>query len=488
MPFDRSVKGLLTRRKRTPKQVIDYISGENVKFVDLQLCDVPGRMKHVTLPAEMFELKMFEKGVAKLDGSSVKGFVEIYESDMVLVPDPSTIAGIPWHTDEFKTVRLICNVNLGYARGTFSRDPRTVAQGAETKLRQAGFTDSLWGPEVEFFVFESATWDISNPFAANYSISSVESAVESRGTNFPIRFKEGYYPAPPVDSLMDFRNECVRDLWDGFGIASNAHHHEVATAGQCEIDMYRDSLVSMADNVLTYKYVIKNVASKRGLIASTMPKPIFGDNAVGMHTASSLWKGEKNAFFDPGDEYAELSQTGRYYAGGLLEHSRALCAIVAPTTNSYKRLIPGYEAPVYVAWSRANRSANVRIPIYEKGRGSEGSKRIEFRTPDPSCNPYLAFAAIACAGLDGVKKKIEPGDPVDEDIYKLTPQRRKSLSVKELPGSLPESMESLRSDSDFLKGVFPSDLLDVLEEIGLESHMVVSARPHPYEFYLYFDI
>jgi glutamine synthetase len=244
----------------------------------------------------------------------------------------------------------------------------------------------------------------------------------------------------------------------------------------------------MGDNVMTYKFVTKNVAQKRGLIASTMPKPIFGDNAVGMHVASSLWKGQRNAFYDGKDDYAELSQVGRYYVGGLLEHSRALCAITNPTTNSYRRLVPGYEAPVYVAWSRGNRSANVRIPVYERGKSAEGPKRAEFRTPDPSCNPYLALAAIALAGADGIKKKLDPGDPVDEDIYKLTPKRRRELSIGELPGSLKESIECLESDSEFLKDVFGKELIETMMEMAMDNYRMVSARPHPYEFYMYFDL
>jgi len=486
MPFDRTPKGLIPR-KRTPKQVLDAISSKGIRYVDLQFMDVPGRIQHVTVPPSMIDANAFSEGVAKLDGSSIKGFAEIYESDMMLVPDPSTFGVIPWGDERFPMARMICDVHWGFGKGRFSRDPRYVAQKAEESLRAAGFTDSYWGPEVEFFVFDGATWD-SGPFSASYKITSVESAYESRGTNFPIRFKEGYYPVPPADTLQDYRNECAFVLDEAFGVVNDAHHHEVATAGQCEIDVYRDSLVPMADSILSYKYVIKNVAAKRGLIATIMPKPIFGDNASGMHVSSSLWKEEKNAFYDEKDDYAELSQTGRYYAGGLLSHSRALCAITCPTTNSYRRLVPGYEAPVYIAWSKANRSANVRIPVYQKGKGGAKAKRAEFRTPDPSCNPYLAFAAILAAGLDGVKKKLEPGDPVDEDIYKLTPTKRKELGVGELPGSLLESIEALKSDSGFLKGIFSDDLVDTMIDLETDSFRMVSARPHPYEFYLYFDI
>jgi glutamine synthetase len=478
--------GRFERRSYTASQAIDLLQSQKVKFVDLQFTDVPGRFRHVSIPTEMMNEEMFSEGVAKLDGSSVRGFVEINESDMLLVPDASTYGLVPWIAEDLKTARLICDVRGGYGAGRFSRDPRHVAQTAEAKIKEAGFTDSLWGPEIEFFVFDTATWQANDPFASGFRISSKESANEARGTNFPIRFKDGYYPTQPVDTLSDYRGVCVNYLRDGFGVLSNAHHHEVATAGQCEIDIYRDELVTMADSAMTYKFVVKNVASKMGLIASTMPKPIFGDNAVGMHVHSSLWKSGKNAFFDPGDAYAEISQTARYYIGGIMEHSRALCAIVDPTTNSYHRLVPGYEAPVYIAWSKMNRSANVRIPSYEKG--SEGAKRVEFRTPDPSCNPYLAFGAITAAGLDGVRKKTDPGDPVDEDIYKLTPEKRKEKKIGELPGSLKEAVESLESDSGFLEGIFPRDLMEVMVELEMEAYRSVAARPHPYEFYLYFDI
>lgn len=486
MTFNVTEDGKFVKRSFTPDEALGRLDSDGIRFVDLQFTDVPGRFRHVTMPTEMIEAGMFKDGVAKLDGSSVKGFVDIHESDMLLVPDSNTYGVIPWIEDSVKTARFICDVRGGYGRGRFSRDPRFIAQTAEARIREAGFTDSLWGPEVEFFVFDSATWEVNDPFASGFKISSKEAANEARGTNFPIRFKDGYYPAQPIDTLSDYRGMCVNYLKDGFGVLSNAHHHEVATAGQCEIDVYRDELVTMADSTMTYKFVTKNVASRMGMIASTMPKPIFGDNAVGMHVHSSLWENGKNSFFDPSDAYAELSQTARYYIGGIMEHSRALCAIVDPTTNSYHRLVPGYEAPVYIAWSKMNRSANVRIPAYEKG--SEGAKRVEFRTPDPSCNPYLAFAAITAAGLDGIRKKADPGDPVDEDIYKLTPETRKNLKVGELPGSLKEAVESLRSDMAFLQGIFPGDLLEVMMELEMEAYRAVAARPHPYEFYMYFDI
>jgi glutamine synthetase len=475
----------IIREKLQVEEVISRINEEGIKFVDLQFTDLVGRLRHVTIPSEMVDGDALKKGFAKLDGSSVKGFVEIHESDMVLLPDTSTYGVIPWSSEELKTARFICDVYSGFGAERFSRDPRLIAQKAEEMIKNEGFTESLWGPEVEFFVFDSVSWDVSNPFSVSYKISSSESPYSDGGTNYIIRFKDGYYPAEPIDTLSEYRGRCVKYLKEGFGILCNAHHHEVATAGQCEIDMLRDTLTRMADNVMTYKFVIRNVARMMGKIATTMPKPIFGDNAVGMHVHSSLWKEGKNSFYDPDDPYAEISQTARYYIGGLLEHSRALCAIVAPTTNSYKRLVPGYEAPVYIAWSRSNRSANVRIPVYQKGK--EESKRIEFRTPDPSSNPYLTFAAIASAGIDGIRKKIDPGDPVDHDIYKLTPEKRRELSVKELPSRLDEAIECLRSDDSFLLRVFTKDVLETLVELELEEIREVNARPHPYEFHLYFD-
>jgi glutamine synthetase len=490
--------------KMTIDQVLERIKRDGVKYIDLQFTDVPGRLQHVTIPARFLDEDAFKSGVPKLDGSSIRGFAEIHESDMVLYPDPSTYGLIPWIPDHVKTARMLCNVGWGMSRGRFEKDPRYVAQRAEMYAAELGYHLSFWGPEVEFFVFDSVSWDVMNPFRGqSYNIESKEAAWSHGGRNYPIRFKEGYYPVPPHDTLMIFRSECVEILAEYFNIPCDAHHHEVATAGQCEIDMYRDTLTNMGDNVMTYKFVVKNLAAKNGMIATFMPKPIFGDNASGMHTHVSLWRynGQSNPghavlepsyytnlFYDPNDDYAELSQLGRYFGGGLMEHSRALCAIVAPTVNSYRRLVPGYEAPVFIAWSRSNRSANIRIPVYHKGPGGAAKKRIEFRTPDPSCNPYLCFAAMMAAGLDGIKKKIDMGDPVDEDIYKLTPEKRRQLGVRELPGSLREALEELESDNEFLRPIFTKELIDTIIENGLREYTQVAARPHPYEFYLYFDI
>jgi len=489
MPFRRTPEGKLEPLTRTPQDVLDIVKKEGVKFVDLQFTDGPGRMQHTTVPAHALTLDSFKEGTPKLDGSSIRGFVDINESDMNLRPDPSTFALIPWIPENLKTARFICDVFWGYGLGRLSRDPRAVAQNAEEVLRKTGYDLSYWGPEIEFFVFDRVFWETSMPFhGQGYKIESKEAVWNTTGMNFPIRFKEGYFPAPPQDTLMEYRSECVRAFEENFSIPCDAHHHEVATAGQGEIDMYRDSLTNMADNVMTYKFVTKNIAYQKDMIATMMPKPIFMDNASGMHTHVSLWNKGKNLFYDPGDEYAELSQLGRYFGGGLMEHSRALCAIVAPTTNSYRRLVPGYEAPVFIAWSRRNRSANVRVPVYQKGPRNEGAKRLEFRTPDPSTNPYFCFASMVAAGLDGINRKIDIGDPIDEDIYKLTPERRRQLGIRELPGSLLEAVEEVESDSKFLEPVFPDDAVDKIIENARKEHLEVAIRPHPHEFHLYFDI
>lgn len=475
---------------RSVQEVLELLNSDGIKFVDLQFTGLTGKFYHVTVPKREINEEAFSEGLSKLDGSSIKGFAEVQDSDMLLKPDPNTYAVIPWSSEELKTARLICNIYWGFSRGRLEKDPRYIAQRAEEFLKSEGFTTSYWGPEVEFFVFKKAEWDVLDSYRGqSYYLMSDEAPWNTEvQVSYPIRFKDGYFSTPPQDTLMEFRCKCVKILEEYFGIFSDAHHHEVATAGQCEIIMYRDSLTNMADNVMTYKFVIKNVAKMMGLIATFMPKPIFGDNASGMHVNVSLWKGEGNVFYDPSDSYAELSQIGRYFIGGLMDHARSLAAITNPTTNSYKRLVPGYEAPVYIAWSRANRSACIRVPAYyKKGLKASISKRIEYRPPDPSSNPYLCFAAILAAGLDGIKKKIDPGDPIDENIYLLSPERRRALGIKELPGSLKEAIEELLSDMEYLKPIFTSEILEKHIEIVRENHIQVSIRPHPYEFFLYFD-
>ena len=472
--------------------ILDKIKFNNIKWLEFQFVDILGALQHINIPTNSIGEGDFADGFGKLDGSSIKGFKDIHESDMIMRPDLKTFATLPWNQDDHKTARVIVDVYEGFGKDRFTRDSRFIAQKAEEEAMKMGFDKTYWGPELEFFVFDSVQL-LPSPIAARdswagsgYLIESSEAPWHNNGgKGYPIPFKAGYYPSSPQDTLTEFRNEVCRILTDSFGIFLDAHHHEVATAGQCEINMKYDELVSMADKVVTYKYVIKMLASRLGKVATFMPKPIFGDNASGMHTHQSLWKNGKNSFFDPDDDYAELSQTGRYYIGGLLEHSRALCAITNPTTNSYRRLVPGYEAPVFVAWSVRNRSANVRIPMYHKG--IEHAKRLEFRTPDPSCNPYIAFAAMLMAGLDGINRKIDPGSSVDEDIYKLTPDRRRALGVKELPGSLKEAIESLLSDDDFLKPVFTGDFLEKYVEFKKDEQLQVSLRPTPWEFFTYLN-
>ncbi|BAK54552.1 type I glutamate--ammonia ligase [Sulfurisphaera tokodaii] len=467
---------------KTAEEALKFLKDNKIKWVDLQFTDLPGRLHHITVPASEFTEDSFKTGFGKLDGSSIKGFTMIYESDMVLMPIPQTMAVIPWNEG---IARVITQVFWGGGKGRFERDPRHIAEEAEKKQSEEGYI-SYFGPELEFFIFDKVDLDVATPQSGTgYKIHARE-APWARNGGFLIRYKEGYYPAPPVDQLMDIRVEAINILTDYFGFNIEATHHEVATAGQGEIDFRFSTLADTADKVQTLKYVVKNVAAKHGMIATFMPKPMFGDNGTGMHTHFSLWtKDGKNLMYDPNDEYAELSQIGRYIVGGILEHGRALSAIVSPTTNSYRRLIPGYEAPVYLVWSKSNRSAAIRIPSYY--RGMEKAKRLEYRPPDPSCNPYLAFAAILMAALDGIKKKIEPGDPVDENVYHMSEERKKQLKIKELPRSLDEALDELESDNEFLKPVFNSSILNTYIDLKRDEAKTMQQYPHPMELYYYLD-
>ena len=485
MPY-KLVNGELKPIKHSTGDVLKAIKEQGIKFIELQFTGLMGRFHHTTVNANMFDESSIEDGMPKLDGSSIKGFSEIHESDMVLKPDPNTFAVIPW-IERDKTARMICDVHWGYGGGRLARDPRGIAQRAEKFLKEEGYNIAYWGPEVEFFVFDRVRWDSMTPSkGSGYSIESREAPWSSNAA-YPIRLKDGYLPATPNDTLTDYRNECVDILNENFGVICDAHHHEVATGGQCEIDIYYDTLTNMADGALTYKYVVKNIARKYDMVATMMPKPVALDNGSGMHVNVSLWN-DKNEFYDPNDKHAELSQLGRYFGGGIMEHAMSLSAIVAPTTNSYRRLVPGYEAPVYIAWSKRNRSAIVRIPTYFKGEKAAKTKRIEFRAPDPSCNPYLCFAAILAAGLDGIRKKSDIGDPVDEDIYKMSAQKRKEMGIKQLPGSLKQAIEQLESDNAYLKPLFSDDTIQTIIEMERKDSMDVSMRPHPHEFHLYFDL
>ncbi|HTS33664.1 MAG TPA: type I glutamate--ammonia ligase [Thermoplasmata archaeon] len=471
---------------------IAKLKTQKVRWVQLFYTDVFGGFNQVDIPCDTLEAEMFASGVPKLDGSSVRGFREIFESDMLLVPDPSTLATIPWNPEAGGTVRFICDVRLGGSYQPYDHDPRAVARKTEEVLAGAGYDTSYWGPEIEFFVFDSvelipSAQGVRDPWAgAGYLLNQSEAPWHSGPVGSTVRFKEGYHRSPPIDTTLGLRAEMANILTDDFHITMDAHHHEVATSAQAELNLHFDTLVPTADHIQDIRYVIKNVAHRHGKVGCLMPKPIYGDNAIGMHTNQSIWSKGKNAFYDESDPYAEISQTCRYYIGGLMAHSRALCAITNPITNSYRRLVPGYEAPVFIAWSKANRSASIRVPFYHKKR--PGAKRLEYRTPDSAANIYLTEAALALAGLDGIKRKVEPPPPVDENIYKLTVAQRKERGIRELPGSLGEALDCLESDRAFLKPAFADSLLDTYVELKREEQLELNLRPHPYEFYRYLDV
>ncbi|NJD67123.1 MAG: type I glutamate--ammonia ligase [candidate division NC10 bacterium] len=470
----------------TPKDVVKLANERGAKIVDFRFIDLPGLWQHFSMSAQELTEDLFTDGIG-FDGSSIRGFQQIHESDMLLIPDPATammdpFAGVP-------TLVLICNVMDPVTRQLYSRDPRYIAQKAEAYLKSTAIADtSYFGPELEFFVFDDVRFDQS--FQHGYYFIDSEEGFWNAGKDekpnlaYKPRYKQGYFPVPPMDKLQDLRSEMMLAL-ESVGIPIEVHHHEVATAGQCEIDMRFDTLTRMADKVLWYKYCVKNTARKHGKTVTFMPKPIFQDNGSGMHVHQSLWKGGRNTFWELGG-YGDLSATARYYIGGLLKHAPALCAFIAPTTNSYRRLVPGYAAPINLVYSQRNRSAAARIPLYSK---SEKAKRIEFRTPDPSCNAYLAFSALLMAGIDGIQNKIDPGQPIDKDLYELEPEE--AMEIKQLPGRLGEVLDVLEPDHEFLlKGdVFTSDLIDTWIDYKRKNEVdPIRLRPHPWEFALYFDI
>jgi len=470
----------------TSKEVLEFAKKNKVEIVDLKFVDVPGLWQHFSISTNELTEELFEEGIG-FDGSSIRGFQTIDESDMLLFPDPDTAFLDPFAS--LPTLNLVCNVRDPVTGEAYSRDPRYVAQKAEKYLKSTGIADtSYWGPEIEFYILDNVRFDQSYNYGFYY-IDSEEGFWNSGNGEKPNlgykpRYKEGYFPVPPMDHLQDIRSEMLRTL-EKCGVVVEIHHHEVGTAGQAEIDMRYTTLTKMADQVLIYKYVIKNVARKHGKTVTVMPKPIFQDNGSGMHTHQSLWKGGKNVFYDK-KGYALISDTARHYIGGILKHADALCGLVAPTTNSYRRLVPGYEAPINLVYSQRNRSACVRIPVYTK---SEKAKRLEFRTPDPSCNPYYSFAAQLMAGLDGVRNKIEPPKPIDKDLYELEPEE--AAKVKSVPGSLEQVLDALERDHDFLlRGdVFTKDVIETwLKYKRTKEVDAIRLRPHPYEFALYFDI
>jgi glutamine synthetase len=468
----------------TPKEVLEYAKSNGVKQLDLRFTDIPGLQHHISYPISELDEGAFEDGFG-IDGSSIRGWAAINESDMLLIPDASTALIDPFMTQ--KTLVMVGNVIDPITRQHYVRDPRWIARKAEMYLQNSGVGDTAYvGAEAEFFIFDNIRFD-QDQHSGFYFIDAEEGRWNSgraeHNLGYRPRYKEGYFPVPPTDHYQNIRAEMVETMI-ACGLNIECHHHEVATGGQCEIDQRFDTLVKSADNMMLYKYVVRNTAHKHGKTVTFMPKPLFADNGSGMHTHQSIWRGGKPLF--AGDGYAGLSDTALWYIGGLLKHARALSAIIAPTTNSYKRLVPGYEAPVNLAYSRRNRSAACRIPMYS---ASPKAKRVEFRPPDPSANPYLAFAAMLMAGLDGVLNKINPGEPLDKDIYDLSPEEMKS--VPSMPASLDEALNCLEADHDFLlKGdVFTEELLEAFIDYKRKNEAdAVRLRPHPYEFSLYYDI
>lgn len=468
----------------TPTEVLKLIQEKEIKFVDLRFMDFIGLWQHCSYPAHELTADTFEDGMG-FDGSSIRGWQAINNSDMILLPDPTTAKMDPF--SEIPTLMLICNVFDPITKEPYSRDPRHIAKKAITYLKSTGLADTaFFGPEAEFFIFDNVQFGYT-PNNGFFFFDSAEGAwntgrSENPNLGYKIRHKEGYFPVPPHDSLMNIRADMCM-LMEQMGITVEAHHHEVATAGQCEIDVKYAPMVEQADNMLLYKYVVKNVAKKYNKTVTFMPKPMFGDNGSGMHCHQSLWKNGKPLF--AGDEYAGLSEIALYYIGGVIKHAKAIAAFSNPTTNSYKRLVPGYEAPVNLAYSSRNRSAALRIPMYSS---SPKAKRVEVRFPDPSCNPYLAFTAMLMAGLDGIENKIDPGEPMDKNLYDLDPIEL--ANIPQMPGSLTEALDALEKDHDFLlKGdVLTEDVISTWISYKKDSENApVSMRPHPYEYMLYFD-
>jgi glutamine synthetase len=464
----------------------ELMDKKGIRIIDLKFVDLLGTWQHFSITRHEFDEGLFTNGIG-FDGSSIRGFQTIDESDMLIFPDIESAVVDP--CCQVPTLHLVCDVVDPVSGEKYTRDPRYIAQKAEAYLISTGIADTCYfGPEQEFFIFDSARFDQGQNYGFYYLDSDAgiwNSGRESNGTpnlGFRPRNKEGYFPVPPTDQLQDLRSTIINKMEEA-GIRVEIHHAEVATAGQCEIDMRFTTLTKMADQALMYRYIVRNVAKQFGKTATFMPKPLFGDNGSGMHVHSSLWKKGETLFFDK-NGYALISQTLKWYIGGLLKHAPAILAIAAPTTNSYRRLVPGYEAPVNLAYSKRNRSAVCRIPMYSD---KPAAKRVEFRAPDPLSNPYLTFSAILMAGLDGIQNKIDPGEPLDANIYELPPEE--AAKVKRVPGSLTESLAALEEDHDFLlKGdVFTKDVLDAWVGLKQKEIDAVRLRPHPYEFYMYYD-
>ena len=466
------------------KSVLEFAGKHDVKILDLRFTDTPGLWHHISYPIEQLTEASFEDGFG-IDGSSIRGWTAIQESDMILMPDAGTHLLDPF--TDVPTLVLVCDVIDPVTKQPYDRDPRHIARKAEIHLASTGIADTAnFGAEAEFFIFDNVRFDQREQHGFYYIDAKEGRWNSGRAENnlgYRPRFKEGYFPVPPTDHYQDLRTEMVLTM-QSCGMEVECHHHEVATGGQTEIDLKFDSLLRSADKILLYKYIVKNVANHYGKTVTFMPKPIFGDNGSGMHTHQSLWKSGEPLF--AGDGYAGMSQLALWYVGGLIKHGPALAAIIAPTTNSYKRLVPGFEAPVNLAYSRRNRSAACRIPMYSS---SPTARRVEFRPPDPSCNPYLAFAAMLMAGLDGIENKMDPGPPMDKDIYELDPEELSS--VPSMPGSLEDALDALERDHAFLlKGdVFTEELLRAYVDYKRSKEVdAIRLRPHPWEFALYYDV
>lgn len=468
----------------SPKELLEFAKNNEARQIDLRFSDIPGLWHHVSYPVERLTEEALEEGYG-FDGSSIRAWAVISESDMLLIPDAATAFMDPFA--ETPTLVIICDIIDPITRQHYERDPRWIARKAEMYLKNSGIADTAYfGAEAEFFIFDNIRFD-QNEHSGFYYIDAEEgrwnTGRKRDNLGYRPRYKEGYFPVPPTDHYQDLRSRMVLTM-QRCGLAVECHHHEVATGGQSEIDLRYDTLLRSADHMMLYKYVARNVANQYGKTVTFMPKPIFADNGSGMHCHQSLWKGPQPLF--AGDGYAGLSQMALWYIGGLLKHARALSAIIAPATNSYKRLVPGYEAPVNLAYSRRNRSAAVRIPMYS---ASPKAKRVEFRPPDPSANPYLAFAGMLMAGLDGVLNKVDAGEPLDKDIYDLSPEELRGVPA--MPGSLEEALNCLEDDHAFLlKGdVFTEELLEAFIDYKRKNEVdAIRLRPHPYEFALYYDI
>ncbi|ABW26523.1 type I glutamate--ammonia ligase [Acaryochloris marina] len=471
---------------QSPQDILNWIKNDNIQVVDLKFIDMPGIWQHLTLYQDQIDESSFTDGVA-FDGSSIRGWKAINESDMAMVPDPNTAWIDPFM--EEPTLSMICSIQEPRTGQPYERCPRSIAQKALDYLASTGIGDTaFFGPEAEFFIFEDVRFDQTEN-SAYYYVDTKEGrwnsgAVEEGGNlGYKPRYKEGYFPVSPTDTLQDMRTEMLLTMAK-CGVPIEKHHHEVATGGQCELGIKFAPIIESGDNLMIYKYCVKNVAKKYGKSATFMPKPLFNDNGSGMHTHQSIWKAGQPLFW--GDGYANLSQTALHYIGGILKHAPALLALTNPTTNSYKRLVPGFEAPVNLAYSQGNRSASIRIPL---SGPNPKAKRLEFRCPDATCNPYLAFAAMLCAGIDGIKNQIDPGSSLDVDIYDLSPEEL--AKIPSTPGSLLEALEALQNDHNFLvdSGVFTKDFVENWIEYKLDNEVnPMRLRPHPYELSLYYDV